>query len=209
MSSPTIQRELARAPEMAAGSGARSVLRALAPTLFIVACIALWQAAVVILNVKPYLLPAPTAIAARLVQSWSVLAHNTIVTLEETLAGFVLGGLIGFGLAVAIAYSRLLERMLYPLIVASQAVPKIAIAPLFVVWFGFGIWPKIVVTILLTFFPVVVTTGQGLMSVDQTLIDLLRSVSAPTWQVFVKIRLPHALPQIVSGLKIGITLAVV
>jgi NitT/TauT family transport system permease protein len=99
--------------------------------------------------------------------------------------------------------------MLYPLIVGSQAVPKIAVAPLFVLWFGFGVTPKIVVVVLLVFFPVVVTTAEGLMSVDRNLIDLLRSVNASQLQVFWKVRLPHALPQVMAGLKIGVALAVV
>jgi NitT/TauT family transport system permease protein len=119
------------------------------------------------------------------------------------------GAVVGFLLALLIAYSPLLERMLYPLIVASQAVPKIAIAPLFILWFGFGIWPKVVVTVLLVFFPVVVTSAEGLMSVDRNLIDLLRSVNATPLQIFTKVRLPHALPQVLAGLKIAIALAVV
>lgn len=186
-----------------------AVLRAVLPFGFLLLCVAAWEAAVVLLRVNAFVLPAPTVIFARIVRSWPEILSNTVVTVQETLLGFVLGALIGFILALLIAYSRLFEQMLYPLLVASQAVPKIAIAPLFVLWFGFGIWPKVVVTVLLVFFPVVVTTAEGLMSVDRNLIDLLRSVSANPWQVFIKVRLPHALPQIMAGLKIAITLAVV
>lgn len=169
-----------------------------------------WQLWVGIGNVKEFLLPSPSAIAQELYTSWRpTLAHDTWVTLEETLIGFALGSLLGFILAIGITYSEFLEHTLYPPIVASQAVPKLAIAPLFVVWLGFGVWPKIVVTITLVFFPIVVTSAQGLMSVDASLLELLRSVNANQWQIFRKVRLPHALPSIMSGMKIGMTLAVV
>ncbi|MBJ7603276.1 MAG: ABC transporter permease [Candidatus Dormibacteraeota bacterium] len=183
--------------------------RRAAPILFLIFCVVAWQLICTIAHVRTYVLPAPSAILLRLYHSWSILEPHTLVTLEETLVGFVLGSLVGFVLALLIAYNRLVEEMLYPLIVASQAVPKLAIAPLFILWFGFGIWPKVVVTILLVFFPVVVTSAEGLLWVDRNLIDLLRSVSANPLQVFLKVRLPHALPQVLAGLKIGITLAVV
>jgi NitT/TauT family transport system permease protein len=134
---------------------------------------------------------------------------HSIVTLTEILIGFVLGVVLGLGLAIPIAYSTLVRNTLYPLIVASQAVPKIAIAPLLVLWLGFDIWPKIVVTALMVFFPVTVTAAEGFSSVDRNLLDLLRSVHANQAQIFFKVRFPHALPQIFAGLKIGITLAVV
>ncbi|HZU17905.1 MAG TPA: ABC transporter permease [Candidatus Dormibacteraeota bacterium] len=185
------------------------VVRAIAPAVFLALCVVAWQLAVLLLHVRTFVLPAPSVIILRIVRSWPQLLPNTLVTLQETLIGFAIGSLIGFLLALLIAYSSLLERILYPLIVASQAVPKIAVAPLFILWFGFGIWPKVVVTVLLVFFPVVVTSAEGLMSVDPNLIDLLRSVNANPWQIFIKVRLPHALPQVLAGLKIGIALAVV
>ncbi|MHB1535154.1 MAG: ABC transporter permease [Acidimicrobiales bacterium] len=192
------------------GSILRRAGRILLPVAFIVLLVWAWQIWVDVARIHQFLLPAPSAIWHELTISWSsVLAHDTWVTLQEILYGFVAGCAIGFLLAVGIAYSRFLERALYPLIVASQAVPKIAIAPLFIVWLGFGIAPKIVVTILLVFFPVTMTSAQGLMSVDESLVELLRSVEAGPWQVFARIRFPNALPQIFSGLRIGITLAVV
>lgn len=182
----------------------------LLPIGVLVLLVVLWQVWVTTAGIKQFLLPAPTQIARELYGSWSsTLAPDTWITLQETLAGFALGCVLGFLLAVAITYSRFLERILYPPIVASQAVPKLAIAPLFVVWLGFGILPKIVVTITLVFFPIVVTAAQGLMSVDRNLLELLRSVNASPWQAFRKVRLPHALPAIMSGMKIGMTLAVI
>ncbi len=188
---------------------ARGIVRSALPAAFTVACLLVWQVAVVALHVKTYVLPAPTVIVSRLLRSWPALQPHVAVTFGETVIGFVLGALVGLLLAVVIAYSRVLERMLYPLIVGSQAVPKIAVAPLFILWFGFGISPKIVVVVLLVFFPVVVTAAEGLMSVDRNLVDLLRSVNANPLQVFWKVRLPHALPQVMAGLKIGVALAVV
>lgn len=188
----------------------RRIGHVLLPVLALVVLVAAWQLWVQLGNIKEFLLPSPADIAHELYASWSsILAPNAWVTLQETLIGFALGCLLGFILAVGITYSRFLERVLYPPIVASQAVPKLAIAPLFVVWLGFGMLPKIVVTILLVFFPIVVTAAQGLRSVDASLLELLRSVSANGWQVFWKVRLPHALPAIMSGMKIGMTLAVI
>jgi NitT/TauT family transport system permease protein len=183
--------------------------RAIFPTVFLVALVVLWEIAARVTDVPRYILPAPTEIAERLVRSFPLLWGHSVVTLTEIGIGFAAGVALGFGLAIPIAYSAVVRNTLYPLIVASQAVPKIAIAPLLVLWLGFDIWPKIVVTALMVFFPVTVTAAEGLTSVDRNLLDLLKSVHANQAQIFFKIRFPHALPHIFSGLKIGITLAVV
>ncbi|MEO6982469.1 MAG: ABC transporter permease [Edaphobacter sp.] len=158
---------------------------------------------------QPYVLPQPWDVVIRMMQDPSVLFGSFRVTLIEVVVGFVIGSVIGVGIALPIAYSPSVRNTLYPLIIASQAVPKIAIAPLLVVWLGLGWTPKLTVVALMVFFPVAMTSVQGFSSVDKNLIDLLRSVHAGRWQVFSKVRLPHALPHIFSGLKIGITLAVV
>jgi NitT/TauT family transport system permease protein len=194
--------------EEVAGPG-RSWRRSLLPTALLASIIVIWELAARFTDVPQYILPAPTAIAGRLVRSWSLLVDHSIVTLTEIVIGFFVGVALGLGLAIPIAYSALVRNTLYPLIVASQAVPKIAIAPLLVLWLGFDIWPKIVVTALMVFFPVTVTAAEGFSSVDRNLLDLLRSVHANPAQIFFKVRFPHALPQIFAGLKIGITLAVV
>jgi len=108
-----------------------------------------------------------------------------------------------------IAYSRLLSRMIYPVLVFTQAVPKVAIAPVFLIWFGYGLLPKVLMTFLIAFFPIVVDTAAGLMMIETELIDLARSLKASGTQVFVKIRFPNALPHLFSGLKIAAPLAVV
>ena len=188
----------------------RKAVDAALPMSLLAALIIGWEVFARVAEVREFLLPAPSVIWTELVVVWPVsLRWHAWVTFQEAAAGFVLGCVLGFVLAVGIAYSKFLERTIYPLIVASQAVPKIALAPLFVVWLGFGMEPKILVTVLLVFFPIVVTTVQGLMSVDPNLLQLMQSVSANSWQVFRKVRLPHALPYLVSGMKIGVTLAVV
>lgn len=189
----------------------RSDARAwLLPTAFIIVLIVIWQLITQYTHwVQPYILPQPWHVVTRMVEDPSVLFGSFQVTLIEVVVGFVIGSLVGVLIALPIAYSPSVRNTLYPLIIASQAVPKIAIAPLLVVWLGLGWTPKLTVVALMVFFPVAMTSVQGFSSVDKNLIDLLRSVHAGRWQVFAKVRLPHALPHIFSGLKIGITLAVV
>lgn len=189
-------------------TSARAAQRLL-PAAFIAAILVLWEIVARLGSVPEYILPAPTDIAARVVRSWDILWDALMVTTSEVLIGFALGVVLGIALAIPIAYSTTVRNTLYPIIVASQAVPKIAIAPLLVLWLGFDIWPKIAVTALMVFFPVTVTAAEGFTSVDRNLIDLLRSVHASPAQLFFRIRFPHAMPHIFSGLKVGITLAVV
>lgn len=209
---PTARRQ--RAPQLvgietAGPSPSWSVAQRLLPAAFLAGVLVVWEAVARLGTVPVYILPAPTAIAARLVSSWPTLWDATLVTTSEVLLGFAIGVLLGIGLAIPIAYSPVVRNTLYPLIVASQAVPKIAIAPLLVLWLGFGLTPKVAVTALMVFFPVTVTAAEGFVSVDRNLLDLLRSVSATPAQIFFRVRFPHALPHIFSGLKVGITLAVV
>ena len=193
------------AEQLSSGPGWQRIL----PVVFLAAIVGAWELASRFTDVPVYILPAPSAIVERLIRSWALLWDHSIVTLTEIGIGFAFGVALGLALAIPIAYSTVFRNTIYPLIVASQAVPKIAIAPLMVLWLGFDIMPKIVVTALMVFFPVTVTAAEGFSSVDRNLLDLLRSVHASQAQIFFKIRFPHALPQIFSGLKIGITLAVV
>lgn len=198
-----------RAPGDSGRFASSRAAQRLLPIGFLFLLIAVWEIVARAGSVPEYILPAPTAIAERLVRSWETLWAATLITTGEVLAGFVIGVALGVGLAIPIAYSPLVRNTLYPLIVASQAVPKIAIAPLLVLWLGFDVWPKIAVTALMVFFPVTVTAAEGFASVDRNLLDLLRSVNASSRQIFFRVRFPHALPHIFSGLKVGITLAVV
>jgi NitT/TauT family transport system permease protein len=128
-------------------------------------------------------------------------------TLYATLGGFALSVLVGVPMAMMIAYSRVIESYLYPLLVFSQSIPKVAIAPLFVVWFGFGLFPKMIVAFLLGFFPLVVSTVMGFKSVESDMVDLARSMGSTRLKMFFKISLPQALPHIFTGLKVGAALA--
>jgi NitT/TauT family transport system permease protein len=180
------------------------------PTVFLLAVLVIWELISQYTDWFPdYVLPAPTAILERMWNDAALLWSATKVTLVEVVVGFVMGVALGLALALPIAYSPVVRATLYPLIVASQAVPKIAIGPLLVLWLGLGAWPKLVIVALMVFFPVVITAAEGFSSVDRNLLDLMRSVNASQWEIFRRVRFPHALPQIFSGLKIGITLAVV
>jgi NitT/TauT family transport system permease protein len=168
-----------------------------------------WEFGVRLGNVPAYLLPPPSAIFASLVNDWRVIYLNIFPTLFAILGGFALSVVVGIPLATVIVFSRLAERVLYPPMIASQAIPKVAIAPLFVVWMGFGVMPKIWIAFLIAFFPVVIDTVVGLRSVQPEMLQLGRSMGGGTLRVFLKLRLPNALPNIFAGLKVAITLAVV
>ena len=179
------------------------------PLILIVAIFVLWDLVIRIFKIPPYLIPAPWDVAKMLVTEWPRLWRESLFTGYATLGGFGLSILFGIPIAMLIAYSRLVESYVYPLLVFSQSVPKIAIAPLFVVWFGFGIFPKVISAFLLGFFPVVVATVMGFKSMETEMIDLARSMRASRLQMFLKFSLPQALPSIFSGLKVSATLAVV
>ena len=182
---------------------------ALRPLWLVVMLIVGWDVFIRLFKIPPYLIPNPLSVAKQLVAEWPMLWRETLPTLYATLAGFALSALVGVPIAMWIAYSRLVESFVYPLLVFSQSIPKVAIAPLFVVWFGFGLVPKVIAAFLLGFFPVVVATVQGFKSVEGDVIDLARSMGANPLKIFLKFRLPHALPAIFSGLKVSVTLAVV
>jgi NitT/TauT family transport system permease protein len=148
-------------------------------------------------------------VVKQLVAEWPRLLSESAVTTYATLGGFALSIAFGIPVALWIAYSRTVESYVYPLLVFSQSVPKIAIAPLFVVWFGFGIIPKVIAAFMLGFFPVVVSTVAGFKSVEPEMLDLARSMKASRLQTFLHISLPNALPSIFAGLKVSVTLAVV
>jgi NitT/TauT family transport system permease protein len=182
------------------------ITRALVSLLIV---LIVWDLAVRIFKIPAYLMPTPLQVVKQLVLQFPMLARESVPTLYATLGGFALSVLFGIPVSLLISYSRTLESYLYPLLVFSQSIPKVAIAPLFVVWFGFGVFPKMIVAFMIGFFPVVVSTVMGFKSVEPDLLDLARSMGAGRFKTFVKINLPSALPAIFSGLKVCITLAVV
>lgn len=179
------------------------------PALVMLAFFLVWEVSVRVFQVPVYLVPAPSAILGRVADNWQLLATNTWVTFTGVIIGFLLSIAVSVPLAAVLSQLHWLERGVYPLLVASQTIPKVAIAPLLVVWFGFGVLPKILIVFLICFFPIVVDTMIGLKSVPREVIWLAHSTGASHWDTFVKIRIPGALPHIFGGLKVASTLAVV
>lgn len=189
--------------------------RWLAPVLILVALLAAWELAArwhVIadaLSLKPYLVPAPSDVASELWADRSLLADNAWVTLQEVVGGLAIAVVTGFALAVALHLSGALRRAVYPLLVASQTIPIIAIAPILVVWFGYGAGPKLAIIALVCFFPVTVNTLDGLRSVDSELPKLMRTLDASRLQVLTRVEAPAALPYFLSGTRIAVAVAVI
>ena len=181
----------------------------LRPFVLVLVVLVAWDLAIRLFKIPPYLVPAPEKVVASAVAEWPRLWRESLVTTNATLWGFAASIVFGIPVALLISYSRVVESYVYPLLVFSQSIPKVAIAPLFVVWFGFGIVPKIIVAFLLAFFPIVVSTVMGFKSVDPDMIDLAKSMKGSRFRTFIKISLPHALPSIFAGLKVSVTLAVV
>jgi len=179
------------------------------PIGMMVALLAVWEAAARLLSLPPYLLPAPSAIARSIDANSAVLIKESVTTTLETALGFVLSVVVGVPLALAIYLWKPFARAVYPVLVSSQAVPKVAVAPLFLVWFGFGLLPKVLIAFLIAFFPVVINTAMGLAALEREKIYLARSMGLGPVATFFKIQLPNALPSIFAGLKISITFAVV
>lgn len=171
--------------------------------------IVVWQLAVPALGLSEFVLPTPAQIIARMARDHALLLKHASVTLFEVLGGFSIAVLAGVPTALLIFYSRIFERAVYPLLIAEQAIPKVALAPLVVLYLGYGWAPKIFLAFLIGYFPIVVSTVVGLQSLDPAMVNLVRSMGASRWQTFIKIRLPAALPNLFGGLKLAIALAVI
>ena len=171
--------------------------------------IVLWQLAVTFLGMREYLLPSPMAVLRAMFGDEIPWGNHIWVTAVEIVGAFVLAGVSGVILGVAIAWSSTWARALTPFLVFVNTLPKVAIAPLFLMWMGYGIVPNMLIGALIGFFPVVINTSVGLTQIDQDIVDLGRVFHAPKWKVFVKIRIPNAYPYILSALKVTATAAVV
>jgi ABC-type nitrate/sulfonate/bicarbonate transport system permease component len=189
--------------------------RYLAPLAVILLLLGLWELAAQwdwisgALNIEDFLVPAPSDIATSLWRDRSLLADDSWVTLREVLLGFLCALVAGLAFAVILHLSEVLRRAFYPLLVASQTIPPVAIAPILIVWFGFGLGPKILLIALVCFFPVTVNTLDGLRSVDPQLITMMRTLGADRRQILTRVELPSALPFFFSGTKIAIAVAVI
>ena len=181
--------------------------------LYFVLFLGLWQAVVTILKIKPYILPSPLKTFSHLLvpeiaSKYQWLKHIRATSIE-ILMSFLVTAAGGVFLAILIAWSKLLKSLISPVIILLNSLPKIALAPLFLLWFGYGILPNILIAVLIAFFPVVINTVTGLNAVEEDLLDLVRYLNASKWQLFLKIRIPNSLPYIFSGFKISATLCVV
>jgi putative hydroxymethylpyrimidine transport system permease protein len=191
------------------------VKRWLLPALVFAALIGAWQVAATTgaiagaLHLEEFLVPAPSDIATSLWDNRSLLADNAWVTLKEVLLGFGCALAAGLAFAVALHLSETLRRATYPLLVASQTIPIIVIAPILVVWFGYGIGPKLGIVALICFFPITVNTLDGLRSVDPDATKMMRTLDASRWQTFYRVEAPTALPYAFSGAKIAVAVAVI
>ncbi len=186
-------------------------LQVLLVSAILVLVLLLWQLAVTAGQIPPFLVPAPLRVARALLNAFGsgVLAPAIGVTLYETLAGFVLGSAMAIAIGSLIAYSRICKLGLYPYVVAFQAIPKIAIAPLIVVWFGFGLTSKIVTAALVALFPVLVNTIAGLEAAEAGHLELMRAICASRWQAFLWVRWPACLPYLFAGLEAGLIFSLI
>ena len=183
--------------------------RHLPSIVLFVALLALWQLGATSFGIREYILPSPTVVGRALVSGEIPWAAHAATTALEIVGAFLLAGAAGVTLGVAIAWSPLLATALMPFLVFVNTLPKVAVAPLFLLWLGYGIVPNMLIGALIGFFPVVINTAVGLSQVDPEMLDLGRVFNAPKWRVFAKIRIPNAYPYILSALKVTATAAVV
>jgi ABC-type nitrate/sulfonate/bicarbonate transport system permease component len=187
----------------------RSWVQVLLPLAFVAGVFGLWELlTATVYQGQPYVLPTPRSVFSQLGNDWDVLQPDLLQTVKEFVIGFFVGVGVGFVLAVAMAYSRILRRGLYPALIATQAVPVIAIGAALVIWLGFGLAPKIVIVALFIFFPVVVNVLDGLSNIDEDLLALARAMGANGLRIFLHIRLPATLTPLFSALKLAATFAV-
>lgn len=187
----------------------RALKLSMLPVLTLLVIVLVWQIVTWLTDPPAWLLPSPARIAEVSIEWSSALPFHTGITLYETLVGFFAAIVFAIPAAILIVYSAFLERTIYPLLLALQSMPKVAVAPLLLIWVGHGELPKIIVVFLVCFFPILVSAVSGMQAVPESLVNLVRALKAKPLQVFIKIRLPNAMPFIFVGLKVAITLAVI
>lgn len=186
-----------------------STARIVRGAAFFVGLVVVWEAAVRLFHVPDWLIPSPMQIGAVIAEKHGIVLEHTLVTLEETALGFLLAVVVGVAFAVGIVYFPLLRDTLYPAIIMLNSFPKIAVAPLFVIWIGVGIEAKIANAFLLAVFPIVINAILGLTDMEPELLEMVRAMSRSRSVLFWKIRLPHSLPYLFAGCKIAVSLAVI
>lgn len=186
-----------------------SVLRWVWPTLLLITLVLIWEVAVRLNDTPRWMLPPPSAVAISFRDDWRLLLEHTQVTFIEVLLGFVLAFVTGILTGIAIDSSRIIERAVYPLLIASQTIPMVVLAPLLLIWFGYGLVPKVLVAALVAFFPLAVNTVDGLRAGDREILALLRSLGAGRWRRFRLAKMPAAVPAIFSGARIAVAFCVI
>lgn len=194
-------------PRAGLGRFAGLLVKIVLPILSFLLLVLLWAAAIRVFDIPKYLLPAPASVVAEMVTSREPLFRHGLATVQEIFLGFAFTVAGALPLGLVIALSPIVRRLIYPILVFIQLIPKIAIAPLFVVWVGFGMESKILLTVMMTFFPLLIASITGFQILDPRYLHLTRSMGATAWQTFRYLRLPSALPMIFSGLKTSATIA--
>jgi NitT/TauT family transport system permease protein len=173
------------------------------------AVLVLWEVVVRVGKIPAVILPAPSEVFQTLLRTYPLLLQHAVPTMLETVIGFILAVILGVALAVLLTYSPVWRAALYPNLVFFQLIPKVALAPLFIIWLGIGMESRLFFALFISFFPIVISMATGLAEVDASLLRLCRSLTATEWQMFVNVRFPYSLPFLFSGMKIGITMAMI
>jgi NitT/TauT family transport system permease protein len=194
---------------MAAAARRQRRLQAWLPWMVLIGAFLLWEMLVEVFGISTFILPAPTDVWAAAVRWWKPLMDDSLITLGTTLAGFALAVVGGLLLGIAIGSSTLVYKGLYPLLIAFNSIPKVAVVPVLIVWFGIGIWPAIITAFLISFFPIVVNVATGIATVEPELRDVLRALGARPVDIIRKVGLPRAMPYFFASLKVAITVAFV
>ena len=187
----------------------RYIRAAIYPLLGVAIILCAWQLYTEVFAINRIVLPSPLDILRASVAYWDTLLRETWPTFLESVLGFALAVAVGIPFAICVASSRVLNLTLYPILIATQSIPKVAVAPIILVWFGLGMQSKLVIAFLVAFFPIVVDTAAGIRATPAGLLELARSLRASPFQVFFKIQFPAALPFIFAGAKVAVTLAVI
>tara|TARA_B100001013_G_C24533205_1_gene411656 strand:+ start:107 stop:889 length:783 start_codon:yes stop_codon:yes gene_type:complete len=177
--------------------------------LFVILLVTMWEILVKVFDVKTWLLPSPTMIFLEIVNSFSLIMKHTLITINEIIVGLAIAIIMGLLLAWIMVWSRVIERTIYPIVIASQTIPIIALAPLLLVWVGPEVTSKIIVVVLISFFPIVVTVTDGLRNIDKEMVAMFKTFGANRWQTLFKLQIPHSLPSMFSGMKVAAVSAVI
>jgi NitT/TauT family transport system permease protein len=179
------------------------------PLLLALAVLLMWEYGVQLAGIPEVILPAPSSIFKVMISKNEILLRHSAPTILESAGGFALASILGISLAILLSYSRFASEALYPNLVFFQLIPKIALAPLFIIWFGIGSESRLAFAVFISFFPIVISTIAGFASVDTNMVRLCRSLTATEWQIFTSVKFPAALPYIFSGMKVAMTMAII